>query len=162
MKPKYPLEQLATIKKRRIDEAEKTLKKTKEVLKEEQEKERQCIEARDKTYHHHQDKMAQLREGLDTGAAAAKIRQMKTYLKLVDEELKEKEAAVKKQAEEVKKAEEAVEVARKDLIKKQRDLEKINMHRKEWEKETKALLDHQAAIETDELGTAMHTIKKQK
>ena len=162
MKPKYPLEQLATIKKRRIEQAEKTLKKAKETLKEEQEKERKCLEERDKTYNHRQDKMAQLREGLDTGVATTKIRQMKTYLKLVDEELKEKETAVKKQSEEVKKAEEAVEVARKDLMKKQRDLEKINMHRKEWEKEVKALLNHEAAVETDELGTAMYTTKKHK
>ncbi|MEM7174883.1 MAG: type III secretion T3S chaperone [Chlamydiota bacterium] len=162
MKPKYPLEQLITIKKRRIETAEKALKKRKEKLKEEQEKEQKLTKERDKTYQHRKDKMTQLREGLDSGVNTNKIKQMKTYLKIVEEELKEKEKAVEEQTKEVKKAEEQVEIARKELIKKQRDLEKINMHRKEWEKETRALLEHQASLEIDELGTAVHTLRKPK
>jgi len=73
-----------------------------------------------------------------------------------------KEKKVEEQIKVVKEAEEAVEMARKDMIKKQHDVEKMKTHRKEWEKEMRALEVHQEGIETDELGTSMHTSKKHK
>lgn len=162
MKQEYPLEQLVRIKKRRLEEAERVLKEKKEQLEKEKEKQKELEEERNKTFRHREDKMKQLRETLDKGTTTDKIEVMREYLKVVDEELKQKEKKVQDQLKVVKEAEEAVEAARKDMLQKQQDVEKLKMHRKEWDKEMKQEIERQEGIETDELGTAMHTSKKHK
>ena len=64
------------------------------------------------------------------------------------------------QEKKVKEAEEEVEIARKDLIKKQHDVEKLKIHRKEWDKEMRALEEFELAKENDELGSAIHSVRK--
>ena len=87
---------------------------------------------------------------------------MRDYIKVVDEELKQKEKKVQDQIKVVEEADQAVESARKDMIKKQHDVEKLKMHRQEWEKEMRVIEVYEEGIETDELGTSMHTTKKHK
>lgn len=159
---KYPLEQLQLIKKRRLDEAEKLLKKRKEELIQEQKRLKEVEEERNKTKRHKQDKLNQLRESMDAGEGATKIDMAKKYLELVDLELEKKEKAVKDQVVRVEAAEKAVEVARQDMIKKQHDVEKLKEHKSEWKKEMKTEEQHKENIVSDELGTAMHNLKKRK
>jgi flagellar biosynthesis chaperone FliJ len=154
---KYPLEQLTTIKKKKLEEAEKVLQEKKNALIKEQEKLAQVEKERDKVKEHRMAKLTQLREKLDEGGSSDKIQQMKAYLKVVDEQLKQKELKVKEQLKHVEAAEKQVEIARLDFLKKQRDVEKMQMHRKEWEKEMKRFLEQKEAIETDEMGSGMHT-----
>ena len=85
---------------------------------------------------------------------------MKQYLKVVDEELKQKENKVKDQKKLVDVAEKNVETARQELLERHQDVEKLSLHKKEWEKEMQALVEQEEAIETDEMGSAMHTIRK--
>jgi len=160
MKIEYPLENLVRIKNRRLEEAEKVLKQKKEELKKEQSKQEKLEEERNKTYAHKQDKLKQLRDTLDEGTTSDKIKIMKRYLSTVDEELKQKEKKVQDQIKQVELAKVKVEEALKDLYKKQQDVEKLKMHRKEWEKEQKAEMEAEEAKETDELGSAMHSIRK--
>ena len=87
---------------------------------------------------------------------------MREYIKVVEEELKQKEKNVETQIEQVEEAKKAVEAARKEMLKKQQDVEKLKIHRKEWDKEMKALEVYEEGLETDELGTSMHTSKKHK
>jgi hypothetical protein len=105
-------------------------------------------------------KLNQLRAEMDKGAGATKITQMRHYLKVVDEQLKQKQQKVKDQEKAVEAAQKAVEVAREDYYKKQKDVEKLKIHRKEWDKEMKDLMEHKEGLETDEMGSSMHTIKK--
>ena len=93
---------------------------------------------------------------MDEGAPSDKIQQMRYYLKVVDEKLKSKEQKVKEQQKHVEKAKEQVEIARTDLLKKQQDVEKMHTHRKEWEKEMKAIAEHKEGVESDEMGSSMH------
>ena len=148
MKTKYPLEQLVRIKQRRLDEAERVLKEKKAELDKEKEKQTKLEGERDKTYNHRADKMKQFRDELDKGTTTDKIKIMRDYIKVVEDELKQKEKKV--------------EEARKDMVKKQHDVEKLKTHRKEWEKEMKALMEYEESIESDEIGTVMHTSKKHK
>ena len=142
MKEKYPLEQIVLIKQRRLDEAERFLKAKKEELENEKTKQKTLEEERDKTSNHRDDKIQQLREKLDQGTTTDKIEIMRDYIKVVEEELKQKEVKVQNQIKEVDKAKERVEEARKDMIKKQHDVEKLNTHRKEWTKEMKVMMEY--------------------
>jgi flagellar biosynthesis chaperone FliJ len=156
----YPLEQLATIKNKKLEEAEKVLKEKKEALIKEEEKLKTVEKERDEVKEHRHAKLEQLREKLDAGTPTDKIQQMKYYLKVVDEKLKAKEMKVKEQQKHVDNAQKQVDTARQDFLKKQQDVEKLRLHREEWEKEMKTLLEHMEGVESDELGSAMHARKK--
>jgi flagellar biosynthesis chaperone FliJ len=159
---KYPLEQLALIKQRKLDEAEKILKERKAFLAREEEK-LQVVEAeRDKVKTHKIAKLTQLRNELDSGSTSDKIQQMKEYLKIVDEELRQKEFKVSEQAKKVAEAAKQVEIARQNLLKKQHDVEKLKIHRKEWEAQMRLELGRKEAIEEDEIGSVRHVRKKSK
>ena len=111
MKEKYPLEHLVMIKARRLEEAEKVLKAKKEALAKEEATLKELEEKRDQTKRHRHDKINQLREELDKGTTTDKITAAKTYIKVVDEELAERERKVNEQEKKVKEAEEEVEIS---------------------------------------------------
>lgn len=157
---KYPLEQLVAIKKRRLEEAEKVLTEKKNALAKEEEKLASLELKRDEVKLHRDAKLMQFREKLDAGTTSDKIQQMKHYLKVVDEKLKVEDQKVKDQKKQVDTAEKQVEVARQDLFKKQKGIEKLKIHHKEWEAEMRELMEHREGMETDEMGGAMHIIKK--
>jgi flagellar biosynthesis chaperone FliJ len=85
---------------------------------------------------------------------------MKQYLKLVDEDLKAEEVKVTAQQKVVVQAEAQVEAARKDLFQKQKDIEKLKIHHKEWEKEMKVIEERAEGNENDEVGSTRHTLRK--
>lgn len=157
---KYPLEQLATIKQKRLEEAEKVLKERKESLTKAENFLKDLADERDKTLRHRDDKEAQFYEDLSKGTTSDKIEIAKRYLKVVEEDLKKREKKVVDQQKIVDKAKEDVEHARKDLLKKQQDVEKIKLHRKEWEKEMERIEIQKEGIEADEMGTSMHIRRK--
>lgn len=132
------------------------------LLQKEEDKLTKLEKERNEVKSHREAKLAQLRETLDEGSTTTKIQQMKYYLKVVDEELKGKENKVNEQKKHVDAAQKQVETARQDLLKKQQDVEKLLMHRKEWEKEIRALEQQQEAIETDEMGSGMFIRRKPK
>ena len=156
----YPLEQVAVIKQKKLEEAEKVLKDKKEALTKEEDRLKQVEKERDKVKDHRVAKLTQLREKLYAGTSTDKIQQMKYYLKVVDEKLKVKELKVKDHQKLVDAAKNQVEIARQDYLKKQQDVEKLRLHREEWEKEMKLILIQKEAIEGDEMGSVMHTRKK--
>ena len=160
MKKRYPLEQLVEIKKRRLDEAERLLKERREGLKKEKEKQIKLEEVRNKIGQHRADKIQQLRDELDRESSTDKITLMRDYLKVVNAELEQKEKKVQDQIKEVEKAEERVEEARKNMVKKHYDIEKLKIHRTEWSKEIKALTEYEEGLETDEMGTVIHNLRK--
>lgn len=165
MKPSnepYPLEQIAQIKQKKLEEAEKILKEKKEALLKEEQKLKTIEAERDKVKEHRIHKLTQLRENLDAGTATDKIQQMKYYLKTVDEQLKIKEQKVKDQMKLVDTAKAAVESARTDYLKKHQDVEKLKLHREEWDRQQKRFAAYEEQIEGDELGSAMHARKKGK
>lgn len=155
----YPLEQVALIKQKKLDEAEKVLREKKRLLTQEEEKLKTVEKERNEVKDHRFAKLTQLRESMDGGAPSDKIQQMRSYLKVVDEKLKIKEQKVKEQQKVVDAAKNQVEAARNDLLKKQQDVEKMQTHRQEWEKEKKALEEQEENIETDEMGSILHTRK---
>lgn len=159
-KQKYPLEQLVTIKQKRLEEAEKVLLEKKQALEKEQDKLSALEKERDEVKAHKIAKLTQLRAKMDEGVSAPKIQQMKQYLKIVDEKLKIHDHKVQEQEKVVAAAEKQVEAAREELFKKQKDVEKLKMHHEEWNADMAKIQEQKEAADTDEMGGAMHIIKK--
>lgn len=159
---KYPLQQLMEIKLKRLDEAERELAKRKEELEEEEKKLQTEIDKLQTILDHKAEKMAQMRAEMDQGTTTDKIKQIKSYLETVEDKRKIQDDKVKKQKLEVEKAEAAVEDALQNVFQKQADVEKLKMHRKEWDSEQLYLEKQEESKETEEMGTAMHVRKKKK
>lgn len=158
--PKYPLEQLAMIKQKKLDEAERELNEKKKALNKEKEKLKKVEKIRDTAKEHKDDKLQQLRDELDAGTTSDVIQRMKRYLKVVDEDLLAKQQKVTEQKKHVAAAKKQLEEARIVFFQRQKDVEKLKMHRKEWEQEMRIVLAHEEEVVTDEIGSSMHIIKK--
>ncbi len=156
----YPLQQLMEIKKNRFDQAVKTLEEKKAILEKAYEKLYDLTQERDAVLKHKTAKLTQLRQALDEGTTTDKIQQMKVYLKLVDERLAEKQKKVVDQQKQVDAAQKQVDLATDELFQRKKDLEKLEIHKKEWEKEVKYWTEQKEAVEHDEQGSATHTIRK--
>ncbi|MBM3184637.1 MAG: type III secretion T3S chaperone [Chlamydiae bacterium] len=156
----YPLEQMLTIKKNRFDAAVKTLEEKKAILEKEYEKLFDITQKRDEVLAHKTAKLKQLREELDAGTTTDKIQQGKAYLKIVDEKLAKEQKKVEEQQKQVDIAQKQVDIATDDLFQKKKDLEKLELHKKEWEKEMQYWAIREEAIEHDEQGSATHSIRK--
>lgn len=156
----YPLEQLMTIKKTRFDQAVKTLEEKKALLEKAYEKLYDLTQERDQVLEHKTAKLTQLREALDAGTSTDKIQQMKIYLKTVDENLKAKQKKVDEQQKQVDLAQKQVDLATDDLFQKKKDLEKLEMHKVEWEKEVRYWTEQKEAVEHDDQSSSTHTVRK--
>jgi len=153
--PDYPLQEVLIIKNRRVDAAEKVVKKRKGELEIEQKKLSECERARDKVKQHRMDKLCQIRYEMDHGTNTAKIQQMKAYITVVNEKLAEEEKKVTAQKQQVKVAEKNLEEAFEELRKKRKEVEKLDKHREEWSKEMRKEMELKEAIEQNELGSTM-------
>ncbi len=153
---KYPLEQVISIKQKRFDQAVKTLEIKKEILEKAYERLYDLNEEKTKVQEHKKSKLTQLREGLDQGISTDKIQQMKFYLKTVEEKLLEHQKKVDAQQKVVDQAQTEVDKATDDLFQKKKDLEKMEIHKKEWNKEEAYLVERKEEVEHDEQGSATH------
>lgn len=157
---KYPLDTVLSIKKKRFDQAMKTLEEKKAILEQAYEKLFNLSKERDETLEHRTTKLTQLRESLDTGAATDRIQQMRAYLKIVDQQLEEKEKKVAEQQKVVDQAQKQVDLATQDLFQKKKDLEKLEIHKDEWSAEMRQIVERKEASEQDEQGAATYEIRK--
>ncbi|MGR3951892.1 MAG: type III secretion T3S chaperone [Chlamydia sp.] len=157
--PKYPLKEVLEVKKRRVDEAEKNVKEKQKLLIAEEEKLKQKEKERDKVLEHYKAKLTQLRNEFDNGTTSAKIDQIKLYLKVVQEKLAVEEKKVKEQQQQVELAQKNVEIAKNQLKDRQREQEKIDLHKIEWSKEMKKELEIEEARFEDDLGSTMFLSK---
>jgi len=156
----YPLEQLVTIKKNRFDQAVKLLEEKKSILEKAYDKLYDLTKERDEALEHKMAKLKQLRDALDAGTTTDKIQQMKVYLKIVEEKLKEKEKKVVEQQKQVDAAQKQVDIATETLFQRKKDLEKLEMHKAEWEKEVIYWTERKEAEQHDEQGSSTHLIRK--
>ncbi|MFZ4773050.1 MAG: type III secretion T3S chaperone [Chlamydiia bacterium] len=160
-KPKYPLEEVAQIKKKRYEEAEKALKEKKEFLSKEEKKLQQFTKDLELIKQHKIDKIRQMIDDMEEGTTSDQIIIKERYLKVVvEEKLKKEQEKVTNQKKEVQKAKEEVEKARLLLEERRQDVEKFRLHREDWEKEMKVILEAEDVKETDEIGTTIHTARK--
>lgn len=158
--PSYPLAQVLEIKQKRVEAAEKVVSEKLMILQKEQKKLEEREAEKEKVKHHKEEKLQQLREILDRESTSPKIQQMKSYLKVVDEKLRIEEKKVADQKKVVEKAEKDLEQAKEDLRHKRVEVDKISMHKKDWEKGIKKEMEAQESKETDELGSLTHSMQK--
>lgn len=152
----YPLAQVLEVKQRRVDEAEKVVKEKQLALTKEKEKLAEREVEKNKVKQHYQDKLTQLRQILDEGTTSPKIQQTKAYLKVVDEKLKIEEKKVKEQEEQVKIAQKNLDQALEQLRIKRQEVDKLQIHKKDWERILRRELEIIEGREQDELGFLVH------
>ena len=157
--PLYPLHQVLEVKKKRVEDAERVVKEKLKLLETEKEKLKARQQERDTVLEHYHAKMQQMRDEFSHGTTSNKIDQMKVYLKVVQERLKTEEKKVKDQQAQVELAEKNVEIAKKDLKAREKEQDKIETHRKEWEKEALKELEIEEVRQEDDLGSTMFLSK---
>lgn len=158
----YPLQQVLEIKQRRVEAAELVVQAKTKALEAEKEKLKQQEAARDAVKKHYQDKLTQFRQELDRGTTSPKIIQIKVYIKVVEERLALEEKKVKEQQVRVDNATKELEAAKEQLRLKRLEVDKLNSHRKTWEKEMRREMEILEEREMDELGTVIHQIQERK
>lgn len=156
----YPLEQLLSIKRNRLDQATRTLAEKKTILKQAEDLLKTVTAQRDQVRAHKVAKLQQLRDALDEGTSTDKIQQMKSYLKIVEGQLAEKEKKVLDQRKQVDLAQKQVDLAAEEVRQKRLDLEKLILHKEEWSKEVRTWIEQKEEVEHDEQGSATHALKK--
>ena len=160
MTEKYPLDQVIQVKQKRLDDAERAYKEKLRLLEVEQEKLKAAEQERDKAKETYSVKLADMRAALDAGKSTTTLRQKRDYLKLVKEKLLVEEGKVKEQMKMVDTAQKNADLARRDMQDKRKELEKMQMHKEEWQKEAGKEVVRQEGHEQDELGTSMFLHRK--
>lgn len=156
----YPLAQVIDVKKKRVEDAEKVVNDKKIALEQEIEKLKARQKERDQVNDHRKAKLQQIRDELDHGTTCPKIIQMKVYLKIVDERLKVEEKKVSDQKEQVKIAEQNLENAKIELKRKRQEVDKLLIHKKDWEIEARKEEEIMEGREQDELGSVMYLVRR--
>lgn len=156
----YPLVEVIRIKKRRLDDAEKVLREKKAILEKEQEKLAQLQKELDTAKEKFDTYLQKLRQAMDEGAPSSKIDQHKLHLKDLKELYLLCQKKLDNQKKVVKSAEDAVEIARQDYQQKEKELEKLNIHKSEWVQAMKLEESRQEDIKMDEISTSAHARKK--
>lgn len=160
--PKYPLEQVLDVKKKRVEEAEKVVAEKKKQLEREQEKLKRAELERDKVKQHYRDKLLQLRKVMDAGTTTDKIQQMRQYLQVVEEKLVQEEDKVKKQKQAVEQALVDLKNAQETWKQCIKEVDKLQEHRKVWLKAAQIEIEKTEAKEQDELGSVMFMSNKRR
>lgn len=158
----YPLEQIIKVKQNRVEAQEKVVKSKEEALEKERQKLKEREEDRDKAKQHERDKLTQLRNEMDHGTTSDKIQQMKAYLKVAKEKLEIEEKKVRDQADQVEVAKKALLAAQEELRIKRQEVDKLQIHKKDWLKEMRKELEIIEAREQDELGSTSFLSNKRK
>lgn len=156
----YPLKQVIEVKQKRVEDAEKLVKEKQIALQKEQEKLQQREAERDKAVNHHLDKLTQLRQSLDEGTTTDKIIQMKVYLKVAKERVKVEEKKVKEQQDQVEIASKNLQMANLELRMKRQEVDKLQTHRKDWEKQMRKEEEIIEGREQDEIGTIIFSARQ--
>ena len=114
---------------------------------------------RDKVATHRDKKLEQMQRELDKGSTTDKIQKMEQYRRVVEDELTIKEEEVKQQQGKVQEAEREVDVAKQELFFRQKELDKIGQHKKEWKKQEKYIELQEENRIIDEIGSVRHRKK---
>lgn len=161
-KIEYPLDKVLEIKIQRVDKARRVVKEREKELLKQQEKLKKVVAARDKVKNHYQDKLDQMRQAFDEGTNSQEIKIMKRYIKVVQGQLVEEEKKVEAQQDLVDVAEKNLQLAREELAKKEKEVEKLEMHKVEWVKVAKKEMLIEEEKEFDEIGNVLFLSNRKK
>ncbi len=153
----YPLKQVLEVKLKRQEEAERIAQEKRVALEAEQKKLRDAEAKRNEAMNLYKDKLTQLRKALDEGGVnSSEILQMKEFLKICKERVAKEEALVKEQKAKVDQAQEALNAALVVVKQRRLEVDKINIHKEEWTKETVKEERRQEEKTEEDIGTTMY------
>ncbi|MDA8773694.1 type III secretion T3S chaperone [Chlamydiia bacterium] len=156
----YPLDQVLSVKQKRLEEAEREVSKRKKALEEEEKRLEKCNKERQKVLDHYNEKKAQLIEKLDTGTTPNEIKWINRYLDVVKDKLTEEDKKVNAQKEQVDRANMELQKAKSMWKQRFKELEKMETHKEHWLKDAKMELHKEITKEQDELGSIMFISKR--
>lgn len=156
----YPLKQVLEVKKKRVEDQEKVVLEKRRLLEVEQDKLKQREAERERVKNHHDDKLRQLREELDHITTSDKVQQMKAYIKVAKEKLVVEDKKVKDQKEQVVLAEKNLQMAIHELAQKRLEVDKLEIHKRDWTAEVKRELAIKEEDEFNEQGSVIYMMKK--
>ncbi len=158
----YPLAQVLQVKMRRVENAEEVVKEKKALLEKERQKLKEREAEREKVKNHHNAKLFQMREEMDHGTTSPKIQQMKVYLKIVKEKLVVEDKKVADQQLQVETAIKNLEAAKEELKRKRQEVDKLETHKIDWNREMRKEEEVMEGREMDELGTVIFLTNERK
>jgi hypothetical protein len=159
----YPLEQIAEIKKRRLEEAEKVLREKRLALDNAEKDLQTKRDALNASLQLKLDLIEKHFKEIEKGTTSDVMERHNRYIQeVIEVKLADEKKKVEDQKKVVKDAKLALEKARDIRLKKNQEMEKINIHKKEWTKEAVKEQEIEEAGIADELGTSMHARKMKK
>jgi len=159
-KNKYRLQIVLDQKEEARDQAAKVLQEKKDALKREQEKADEIRQNLEATKSRREREYLEMTQGSMGGGIAVDDAQRRlNFIKSLDVKAKRLEEDLSLQVKRVKRAEQEVEIALQDLIQASRELQVMQRHKENWEKEVKRRQEEKDQNEMNEIGNVMYNAK---
>ena len=157
---KYRLQALLTIKARLKKKAEMALARALMELKEAKEKLKRLEEEKEEIIEEWKEARAEMKRDEQAGISVKKSNVHVNFMRKLKEDEEAKQEEIEDQEQVVEDCETAVAVARRDYIDAAKELQIMEKHKELWEKKIKAELNRKEQKEMDELGSAIHQLRK--
>lgn len=159
-KNKYRLQIVLDQKEEARDQAATVLQEKKENLKKEQEKADEIRRNLEATKARREKEYLEMTQGsLKGGIEVDDAQRRLNFIKSLDAKEKRLQEDLSVQIKRVKKAEQEVEIALQDLIQASRELQVMQRHKENWEKEVKRRQEEKDQNEMNEIGNVMYNAK---
>lgn len=159
-KPKYRLQALLTIKARMKKKAEVALARALVELKEAKEKLKKLEEEKEKIIERWKQARTEMKQRMQGGAVVKEGNVHVNFLRKLKEDEESKQEEIEDQEQVVEDCTAAVALARREYIDAAKELQVMEKHKELWEKKVKAELSSKEQKELDELGGAIHQLRR--
>lgn len=159
-KPKYRLEALLRIKARMKKRAEMALARAIIELKKAKERLEELKEEKERIVERWEEARKEMRAEMDAGVVVKKGNVHVNFMRKLKEDEEAKQEEIEDQEAVVEDCEAAVARARREYIEAAKQLQIMEKHKELWEKKVKAELTRREQKEMDELGGAIHQLRK--
>ena len=159
-KPKYRLQALLTIKARLKKKAEMALARALIELKEAREKLEELEREKEEIVERWHEARDEMNREMQTGVAVKKGNVHVNFLRKLKEDEEAKQEEIEDQEHVVEDCELAVAAARREYIDAAKELQVMEKHKELWEKKVREEITRKEQKEMDELGGAIHQLRK--
>jgi len=159
-KEKYRLQALLTIKARLKKKAEIALARALVELKQAKEKLEELEREKEEIIERWREARAEMKRDTAAGIAVKKGNVHVNFLRKLKEDEEAKQEEIEDQEQVIEDCENAVAAARREYIDAAKELQVMEKHKELWEKKVKAELTRREQKEMDELGGAIHQLRK--
>ena len=158
--PKYRLQALLTIKARMKKKAEMALARALIELKEAKEKLKKLEREKEEIIEKWNEARQEMKRDEQAGIMVKRSNVHVNFMRKLKEDEEAKQEEIEDQEQVIEDCETAVAAARREYIDAAKELQVMEKHKELWEKKQKAELNRREQKEMDELGSAIHQLRK--